>query len=85
MQVNLHDAKTHLSRYVDQALAGEEVVIARAGRPLVRLVPIEAHLPPRRLGFLAGAGRIDADLKRDFEDEINAMFGLDAEQTAAQE
>ncbi|MFM9100371.1 MAG: type II toxin-antitoxin system Phd/YefM family antitoxin, partial [Cyanobium sp.] len=35
MQVNLHDAKTNLSRYVDQALAGEEVVIAQAGKPLV--------------------------------------------------
>ncbi|MEB3200215.1 MAG: type II toxin-antitoxin system prevent-host-death family antitoxin [Synechococcaceae cyanobacterium] len=40
-----HDAKTHLSRYVDQALAGEEVVIARAGKPLVRLAP----LPPPRI------------------------------------
>jgi prevent-host-death family protein len=38
LQVNLHDAKTHLCRYVDQALAGEEVVIARAGKPLVRWV-----------------------------------------------
>jgi prevent-host-death family protein len=41
MRVNLHDAKTHLSRYVDQALTGEEVVIARAGKPLVKLVPEE--------------------------------------------
>ena len=76
MQVNLHDAKTHLSRYVDQAVAGEEVVIARAGKPLVRLVPVAQELPPRRLGFLAGKGCVDADLKRDFEEEINAMFGL---------
>lgn len=82
MQVNLHDAKTHLSRYVDQALAGEEVVIARAGKPLVRLMPVVSELPPRRLGFLAGTARIDADLKRDFEDEINAMFELGPEQAA---
>ena len=79
MQVNLHDAKTHLSRYVDQALAGEEVVIARAGKPLVRLIPVMEEQPPRRLGFLAGTARIDADLKRDFEDEINAMFDLGPE------
>jgi prevent-host-death family protein len=52
MQVNLHDAKTHLSRYVDQALAGEEVVIARAGKPLVKLVPLESQVAPRRGGFL---------------------------------
>ena len=80
MQVNLHDAKTHLCRYVDQALAGEEVVIARDGKPLVRLIPVMDQQPPRRLvGFLAGTARIDADLKRDFEDEINAMFDLGPE------
>ncbi|MFM7550882.1 MAG: type II toxin-antitoxin system Phd/YefM family antitoxin [Cyanobacteriota bacterium] len=77
MQVNLHDAKTHLSRYVDQALAGEEVVIARAGKPLVRLTPVMSSPPTRRLGFLAGTARVEADLKRDFEAEINAMFELD--------
>ncbi len=77
MQVNLHDAKTHLSRYVDQALAGEEVVIARAGKPLVRLVPLMGEPPPRRLGFLAGTARVEADLKRDFAAEINVMFELD--------
>jgi len=79
MQVNLHDAKTHLSRYVDQALAGEEVVIARAGKPLVRLMPVGSDPPPRRLGFLAGTARMEADLKRDFEAEITAMFQLDGE------
>ncbi len=79
MQMNLHDAKTHLSRYVDQAVAGEEVVIARAGKPLVRLVPVEPPPLPRRLGFLAGQVCIDADLKRDFEEEIHAMFGLDSD------
>lgn len=75
MQVNLHDAKTHLSRYVEQALAGEEVVIARAGRPLVRLVPVEEALPPpRRLGFLAASVRVEADLKQAFAADIAAMF-----------
>ena len=79
MQVNLHDAKIHLSRYVDQALAGEEVVIARAGKPLVRLMPEDSDPPPRRPGFLADTARVEADLKRDFEAEINAMFQLDGE------
>ena len=75
MQVNLHDAKTHLSRYVDQAVAGEEVVIARAGKPLVRLVPVEPQRPPeRRGGFLRGQAVITADLKADFKNDINAMF-----------
>ena len=74
MQVNLHDAKTHLSRYVDQALEGEEVVIARAGRPLVKLVPLEPRQTQRRLAFLQGQAVIDADLKADFAGEIEVMF-----------
>ena len=71
MQVNLHDAKTHLSRYVDQALNGEEVVIARAGRPLV---PLEPPHVPQKLGFLRGQAVIEANLKTDFAAEIAAMF-----------
>jgi len=84
MQVNLHDARTHLSRYVDRALAGEEVMIARAGEPLVRLMPVTDERPPRRLGFLAGSARVDADLKRDVEDELNAMFDLGREPVGEQ-
>lgn len=76
MQVNLHDAKTHLSRYVDQALAGEDVVIARAGRPLVRIVPLESEQQQRRLGFLRGLAVMEGDVKADFAAEIDAMFGL---------
>lgn len=67
---------------MDRALAGEEVVIARAGKPLVRLMPVSDERPPRRLGFLAGTARIEADLKRDFEDEINALFDLGSEPAA---
>jgi prevent-host-death family protein len=74
MQVNLHDAKTHLSRYVDQALAGEEVVIARSGKPLVRLVPVETKPAPRVGGFLRGQAVLTADLKDDFKDDIEEMF-----------
>ncbi len=74
MQVNLHDAKTHLSRYVDRALAGEEVVIARAGKPLVRLVPLETQPAPRLGGFLRGQAILAADLKDDFKDDIEEMF-----------
>jgi len=74
MQVNLHDAKTHLSRYVDQALAGEEVVIARAGKPLVRLVPFQTQPASRLGGFLRGQANLTADLKADFKAEIEEMF-----------
>lgn len=53
--VNIHEAKTHLSRYVEQAAVGEETIIAKAGKPVARLVPLQAEaLPPRKLGLLAG-------------------------------
>jgi prevent-host-death family protein len=52
--VNMHEAKTHLSRLVEEAAAGEEIVIARAGKPLVRLVAVAAMAGPRALGALAG-------------------------------
>ncbi len=52
--VNVHTAKTHLSRLIEQACAGEEVVIARNNRPLVKLVPIQPALPKRQRGSLEG-------------------------------
>jgi prevent-host-death family protein len=53
-QFNLHDAKTHLSAILDRVEAGEEVVLARAGRPIARLVPIHEQGAPRVLGLYAG-------------------------------
>ncbi len=75
MQVNLHDAKTHLSRYVEQALDGEEVVIARAGKALVRLVPVDETPRQRELGFLQGSAVLNCELKADFQEDIESMFG----------
>jgi prevent-host-death family protein len=69
--VNIHEAKTHLSRLVDEAVRGGEVVIARGNRPLVKLVPVEETLPPRRLGTAAGKVKIADDFDAplpDFED-----------------
>ncbi len=51
--VNVHDAKTHLSRLLDRAAAGEEIVIGRAGKPVARLVPLERRRPVR-FGLLKG-------------------------------
>ena len=72
--VNIHEAKSHLSRLVEQAAKGQEFVIAKAGRPMVRVVPINALPTLRTLGFLAGNGRIGADLKAAFQCDIDAMF-----------
>ena len=52
--VNIHEAKTHLSRPLERALAGEEIVVAKAGRPLVRLAPVGEQAAERRPGRLAG-------------------------------
>lgn len=74
--VNIHEAKTHLSRLVEQAAKGQEFVIAKAGKPMVRVIPIAARPKTRTLGFLAGQGVIDADIKETFAADIEAMFGL---------
>jgi prevent-host-death family protein len=72
--VNIHDAKTHLSRLVEQVEAGQEIVIARAGRPVARLVPYRARSEPRKPGAWKGRVRLapdfdatDAGLLDDFE------------------
>ena len=72
--VNIHEAKTHLSKLVDQAAKGEPFIIARAGKPLVKVVALDAPDAPRRFGFLAGQFSVPDDFDRMFEDEIVAMF-----------
>jgi prevent-host-death family protein len=59
--VNMHDAKTHFSRLVERAEAGEEIVIARAGTPVAKLVHYDAGTPERRPGAWAGQVRIHDD------------------------
>ena len=72
--VNMHEAKTNLPRLVTAAARGEGFIIARAGRPLVRVEPIAPECP-RRLGFLAGQGIVPDDFDRIGEDEISKAFG----------
>jgi len=59
--VNVHEAKTHLSRLLKEVEAGQEVVIARAGRPVARLAPLAPQRSPRRLGILAGRYAVPED------------------------
>jgi prevent-host-death family protein len=56
--INIHAAKTHLSRLVEEAAQGKEIVIARAGRPIAKLVPVKPSTARRRLGALRGQLRI---------------------------
>lgn len=75
--VNIHHAKTHLSRLVERAAAGEPFVIAKAGRPLVKVVPLGATEPviARRLGFLPGQIVVPDDFDRMGDAEIERLFG----------
>ena len=72
--INIHEAKTHLSRLVEQAAKGREFIIAKAGKPMVRVVPINPLPTKRKLGFLVGKGVVTADIKRDFAADIEDMF-----------
>ena len=77
MQVNLYDAKTQLSQLVDRAAAGEEIVIAKGGRPLARLVSLTAPREGRRsLGGWEGEVRIAPDFDAPLPDEVAAAFGV---------
>jgi prevent-host-death family protein len=75
--VNIHAAKTNLSRLVDQAAKGEPFVIAKAGKPLVKVVALDAPSAAeiRRLGFLSGRIAVPDDFDRMAEAEIARAFG----------
>jgi prevent-host-death family protein len=73
---NIHEAKTHLSRLVEQAAKGEPFVIAKSGKPLVKVVPLDAPEPAqiKRFGFMAGQIRVPDDFDQMAELEIVKMF-----------
>ncbi len=73
---NIHEAGSQLSKLIDHALNGEEVIIARDGRPIVRLVPIHADKSPRQGGQWKGRVRIADDFDT-WPDDIAAAFGID--------
>ena len=78
--VNIHEAKTHLSRLVEQAAGGEPFVIAKAGKPLVKVMALSAPASGqiRRLGFLCGEISVPADFDRMGSEEIERAFGGEA-------
>lgn len=73
--VNVHAAKTHFSKLLDQAAAGEEIIIAKAGKPVAKLVPLTpADRPKRKLGALTGKLIIPDDFDAPLPDDILALF-----------
>lgn len=73
--VNIHEAKTHLSRLIDQAAKGEGFVIAKAGKPVVKVTALDAPAILKRTGFMIGQIRVPDDFDRMAEDEIAGLFG----------
>ncbi|QIE27377.1 Antitoxin Phd_YefM, type II toxin-antitoxin system (plasmid) [Caballeronia sp. SBC1] len=72
--INIHDAKTHFSRLVDAAANGEEIIIAKAGKPAARLGPIQHERIPRRFGGLKGKVKIADDFDAALPDDVIAAF-----------
>jgi prevent-host-death family protein len=74
--INIHAAKTHFSRLVDEAAAGAEIIIAKAGKPVAKLVPLAfpGQRPRRQLGILAGVAVIPPDFDAPLPDEVIDAF-----------
>lgn len=72
--VNIHAAKTHLSRLVDDVAAGDEIIIAKHGKPIARLVPLQPKAGKRVLGRLAGKLRVPDDFDAPLPDEVLKEF-----------
>lgn len=78
--VNIHEAKTHLSRLIDKAAKGEPFIIAKSGKPMVKVVAIDvpAASEARRVGFMTGKVSVPKDFDRMGSDQIEQLFGGDA-------
>lgn len=74
MQVNIHEAKTHLSRLLEQVAAGQEITIAKSGRPIARLVPIEPQKGRRTPGSAKGEIEISDDFDAPLPDDVLDEF-----------
>jgi prevent-host-death family protein len=74
MQVNIHEAKTHLSRLLNRVIAGEEVIISKSGRPLAKLVPFEKPTPKRIPGRDRHLGKISKNFNAALPDELLEAF-----------
>lgn len=73
-KVNIHDAKTNLSRLIEKVVKGDEVVISKAGAPVAKLVPIKPAVPRRRKGLLKNKIKIHPSFYKPLPEEIIAAF-----------
>jgi prevent-host-death family protein len=74
--INIHEAKTHLSRLIEMAAAGDDFVIAKAGKPMVKVTALEPVIKQaRQLGFMSGEMSVPEDFDALGATEISALFG----------
>jgi prevent-host-death family protein len=77
--VNIHDAKTHLSKLLQRVIAGEEILIAKSGKPIAKIIPFEQHPEPRTPGSAEGKIWIAPDFNDPLPDDLlNAFEGTDS-------
>jgi len=74
MEVNIHEAKTHLSKLLERVALGEEVIIAKAGKPVAKLVPLNAEPKTRTLGSAKGEFVVPDDFNDPLPKEIEDLF-----------
>ncbi len=76
--VNIHDAKTHLSKLIEKAVKGEPFIIAKAGKPMVKVIPVDARSDKTvsRTGFMKGALSVPDDFETMGSDTIEKLFGI---------
>jgi len=74
MEVNIHHAKTHLSKLLEQVALGEEIIIAKAGRPIAKLVPVSKRKRPRKLGSAKGDFVVPDDFNDPLPKEVEDSF-----------
>lgn len=72
--VNIHDAKTHFSKLIEAVTQGEEIVIAKAGKPAAMLVPMQTQKPVRKPGAMKGKIKIAVDFDSPLPDDVQAAF-----------
>lgn len=72
--INIHEAKTNFSKLVEAVLHGEEIIIAKAGKPVIKLVPIAASKPKRKPGALKGKIKIAKDFNAPLPDDVINQF-----------
>ena len=74
--INIHEAKTHLSRIVEEVAGGKEVLIAKSGKPMAQLVPLESRRAPIRFGVLKGKLKVAKDFDAQLPAKVLRDFGL---------